>query len=289
MDLSAIKAKLEALNQENQNSGVDNSKNFWKPDFGKTVIRIVPSAFDKDNPFTELRFHSNKDMVKYPILALSNMGKQDPVEDFILKLRETHDKENWSLSGKLEPKTRYFVPVIVRGEEDKGVRLWNIGITIYKALLQLAADEEIGDFTDVTDGVDITVTKVKGDPYPETTIMPKRNNSPLSDNPKEVENWLKNQPKPVDCFRHYEYDYIKKLLESFLTGKPAVESNPVVEAGEKILAEEKKETPVTVPVQPEKPKPSVKTAPKSTAAKFDDLFGDEEDEKSEDKEDELPF
>ena len=58
------------------------------------------------------------------------------------QLKKTSDKDNWSLAGKLTPKTRIFAPVVVRGQEDQGVRLWGFGITIYKALLALAE----GDF-----------------------------------------------------------------------------------------------------------------------------------------------
>ena len=43
------------------------------------------------------------------------------------QLRKTSDKENWSLAKKIEPKMRVFVPVIVKGEEDKGVRMWQFG------------------------------------------------------------------------------------------------------------------------------------------------------------------
>lgn len=222
MDLNKIKAKLEALNQENTSGGSSYADKFWKPELGKHTVRIVPSAFDPDNPFTELLFHTTKGMVKYPILSLSNLGQQDPVEDFIKQLRATSDKDNWSLSGKISPKTRYFVPVIVRGEEEKGVRLWNIGPTIYKSLLQLAADEEIGDFTDIVTGTDLIVEKVKGDPYPETSVRARRSSSVLSEDPEKVKEWLKeeNQPKAVDCFKHFTYDEIKNYLQAYLTGKP---------------------------------------------------------------------
>jgi hypothetical protein len=61
--------------------------------------------------------------------------------------------ENWKLAKKLEPKVRYFAPVIVRGMEDEGVKIWQFGKELYSSFLQMAMDEEVGDFTDVVQDV----------------------------------------------------------------------------------------------------------------------------------------
>lgn len=275
MDLSIIKKKLDSLNNDSQER-VDNSAVFWKPDFGKNNIRVVPSKFDPNNPFTELKFHNA--ISKYPILALSNFGAQDPVEEFIAKLRETNNKDNWSLSGKISPRFRYFVPVIVRGEEEKGVRLWSLGITTYKALLTLAADDEIGDFTDIVNGTDMIVEKVNGNPYPEITVRARRNSSPLSDDAEQVKKWLNEQPNPIECFRKPDYDYIKGQLQRYLTPDSKSEEQPAVSAETPAATTaqvvEEKQKPVEVPVAQS---PATKVPPKSTTAKFNELFGDDDD------------
>lgn len=284
MDLEAIKKKLEALNQDSQRKPQqDYAKYFWKPKDGRNKIRIVPSMYDPDNPFTELTFYGS--ISKYPMLALSNLGQQDPVLEFAENLRNLGGKDNWSLAGKISPRPRYFVPVIVRGEEEQGVRLWNIGVTIYKALMQLAADEEVGDYTDISNGIDIIVTRTPGDPYPDTTIMASRGNSPLSEDKSLVKKWLSEQPKPVDCFRHYDYNQVKKILEQYLTGG-ASSPAPVQAQSESAADEGEAKT------KPAEKKPSAAAAkkaeaPKSVTSKFDDLFAD--DDKSGDEEDELPF
>lgn len=287
MNLDAIKKKLDELNNSEQGN-VNNSDKFWTVPFGKSQVRIVPSMYNPDNPFTELKFHNK--LAKYPILALSNFGEQDPVEDLIEKLRETSDKENWSLSGKLTPRPRYFVPVIVRGEEDKGVRIWSIGITTYKALLTLAADEEIGDYTDIANGTDMVVEKVKKDPFPEITIRAKRTSSPLSENKEELEKWLKDQPDPTELFRKPDYNYIKKKLKEYLDPSTATESTEKVEA--KVDEDVKKvapkeETPTELKLNTTTAPATKKAVQKSTTSKFDDLFGD--DSSMDTPDDELPF
>lgn len=290
MDLNAIKAKLQQLDQEKQGQSYEDfSDKFWRPkELGTYKVRVVPSMYDKDNPFTELAFHTK--IRKYPILALTNLGKQDPVEELRAQLYKSSDKADWSLAGKLSPRVRYVVPVIVRGEEEKGVRLWEISQTVYKAFLQLAADDEIGDFTDVTDGIDITVERSQGAQYIETGIRASRKNSPLSDDATLVQKWLTEQPKPVDCYTHCDYDYVMKQLKSYLSGGVSpVPQTDVKSSDSEPKAEMKLSTGAPVGEAKAKEdaelndilgapvKPVVAKAPKSAASKFEDLFGDDEE------------
>jgi hypothetical protein len=173
----------------------------------------------------------------------------------------------------LSPKLRVYVPVIVRGEEAKGVRLWGFGTIIHKALLSLAEDEDIGDYTDPINGYDMIVEQTPGNPYPDTTIRIKPKMVPLSADPKLAEMWLKTQPNPIESFNQYDYEFIKNKLEAY-------------------LAPEGEATPVSAPAVEEKP--AAEPAPSSfkvqtqskatTTSKFDDLFSDDDDDNTD-----LPF
>ena len=66
---------------------------------------------------------------KFPIVALTNWGEDDPIVEFSKKLRKSSESENWRLAKQLDPKMRVFAPVIVRGEEEKGVRLFEFSKT----------------------------------------------------------------------------------------------------------------------------------------------------------------
>jgi hypothetical protein len=140
MDIKAIKQKLNALQSTGQKKEkVDYSKYLWKPKSeGKYQIRIVPSVLNKSNPFQEVFVHYG--FSKFPIYALTNWGEKDPIVEFAKSLRNTQEKENWQLAKKLDPKMRVFAPVVVRGEEEKGVRLWEFGKEIYMQLLGIAED-----------------------------------------------------------------------------------------------------------------------------------------------------
>ena len=275
MNLDQIKAKLAGLNNNGntEREKVDFEKIFWKPTNGKHNVRIVPSVYDPSFPFKELKFHYN--IGKFPMIALSNFGKQDPIEEFVKELRKTSDKENWSLSGKLSPKTRIFAPVVVRGEEEKGVRLWSFGVNIYKALLALAEDEDIGDFTDVMNGYDMVVEQAPGNPYPTTTVRIRPKTSALSDDDSKADLWLKTQPNPIEAFTAFDYEYIKKQLQAYLNPGEEITQSPA----EPTETSEPVSTPSVVPgtgIMEEKAF-SLETATagkKSTVGKFDDLFNE---------------
>lgn len=287
MDLNLIKQKMAAA-ESNQREKVDRSGLFWNPSIGTHQIRIVPSVYNPSMPFTELFFHYN--IGKYPMIALSNFGEQDPIVEFVTELKKTSDKENWSTAGKLSPKLRVFAPVIVRGEEDKGVRLWGFGKQIQKTLFSLAVDEEVGDFTDIVNGRDFTLEKVAGNPYPETTLRPRMKETPLSENPALVELWTKTQPKPIESFSKYDYDFIKKQLENWLNPDQAQESSSVNEQSANGGSNSSTNGVGVSPSAPAKDfslekQSSGVTKSEKTMTEFDDLFGN----KSTDGADDLPF
>jgi len=278
MDLSLLKQKLDGLQQKPQSGGqkTDYTKIFWRPTVGKQQVRIVPSAYDSKNPFKELKFYygiTNKVMIS-PL----NFGEKDPIYLFAQKLREEYNKENYVLAKKLDAKTRIFAPVIVRGEEDKGVRLWQFGKQVYEELLALAVDEEIGDYTDVAGGRDLTVETVgpesTGTPYNKSSVRVRLKTSSLSEDSSTVETWLKEQPNPEELFKRYTFDEMKVALEKWLSPEDAAEEGEII----------------SEPAESFDDKPTsnfsldTSKVKQSKTDEFDNLFEDKKD-----KVDDLPF
>ena len=280
MDINAIKQRLSSL----QSSGakkekVDYSKYYWKPKAeGKYQIRVVPSVLNKSNPFQEVFVHYG--FSKFPIYALTNWGEKDPIVEFAKSLRTTQEKENWQLAKKLDPKMRVFAPVVVRGEEEKGVRLWEFGKEIYMQLLGIAEDEDYGDFTDISEGRDFTVDVVTGDiggrQGLKSSIRVKPKTSPLGSDKETIKMWLTEQPNVLELQRKTAFDDLKSILANFLN--PEEEETVAVEVDED-------EDPIIAKAQ-ETPKTnySLKAAPVakvSKADKFDALFDDEDESEGE--------
>jgi len=274
MDLNAIKNKLSALQSSGQKKEkVDYTTYLWKPRAeGKYEIRIVPSKFDKNNPFTEVYLHYG--MSKFPIYALTNWGEKDPIVEFAKQLRGTNDKENWSLAKKIDPKMRVFAPVVVRGEEEKGVRMWEFGKEIYLQLLALADDEDYGDFTDINEGFDFTIEAVpndRGKGFVISNLRPKRKDSPLSKDASTIEKWLEDQPNILEIQGKFKksFEDLKAILQNFIT--PEEEEDTIVSEDAEDFDDDITETPKS------NFSLSQKKDLKKPVEKFDALFEEEDD------------
>jgi hypothetical protein len=274
MDLNLVKQKLAAAqNKGQQREKIDYSKIFFKPKAGKYQVRILPNKYDKSWPIREVQFHYG--FAKGPILALSNWGEADPIADFAKNLRKSSDKEDWQLANKISPKSRFFAAVLVRGEEHLGARLWEFGKLTHDQLLGIAADDDYGDFTDITDGRDFTIEAtedmVAGRKGIKCTLRPKVKSTPISEDATLVEKALEEQPDILAINRKYSYDQLKEVLTKWLNPEDEstseTPSTPKVESSDDFIAEMNK--PVT-------PAYSLETAPAKTsnADKFNDLFND---------------
>lgn len=271
LDLSQVKNKLASMAPKPKFEKIDYSKIYWKPKVGKQVIRIVPSAFNENKwPFKEIFLHYN--IGKGPIMALTNWNELDPIVEFANKLRKSSDKDDWTLATKLSPKLRIIIPVIVRGEEHLGVRLWEVGNTIYKQLLSIADDEDYGDYTDLTSGRDFTVEGTKdvmqGREYVKVALLIKPKISELSKDAAEVEKWLSEQPDIMSVYRKYDFETLKGMLQKYL--EPESEE-PVHSEDE--VDEPKSDLPFDNEEKSIIKNTSVKNV--SNTDKFDDLFPDE--------------
>ena len=214
MDINAIKSKLTQLQ-----STTNTKDNFWKPEPGKQVVRIVPYKFNKDNPFIELFFHYNLGNNK-TYLSPASFGRPDPVEEFANKLKSTGNKDEWIQGKRLEPKMRTFAPVIVRGKESEGVKFWGFGKTVYQELLSVIADPDYGDITEPTTGRDIGIERQTpaeaGNQYGKTTVRVKPNQTPITEDATQLESLMENQSDLVELYKEPTYDELKEALQNYL-------------------------------------------------------------------------
>jgi len=228
INLDAIKQKLNSL--QNVTS---KQNNLWKPEPGTQVVRIVPYQHNRENPFIELYFHYN--FGGKSILSPMSFGRPDPILEFGEKLKSTGNSDDWKSGKKLEPTMRCYVPVIVRGKEDEGVKFWGFGKSVYQELLGFIADPDYGDITDPVAGRDIAVefkaADQTGKSFPETSIRVKPNQTAVTDN-KAVLEKLANQPKATDIFKEYSYDEMTKLLHNWLDPENAAEETASAPAKE---------------------------------------------------------
>jgi len=215
IDLEAIKRRVAELSGVKKTSSVQ----LWKPTIGEHKIRCLPWKNAPDGqPFMERWFYYIGENAG--ILAPNQFGKPDPINDLIRKLYGSGKPDDRVLAKKLAPKMRCYTPVVVRGEEEKGVQIWSFGKIIYQRMLGFFLDEEVGDILSPTEGFDlkVSITKQPGKQFNDTTVDPGRRPSKLHENAKQMETWLNAIPNLDDMYRLKTTQEIETVLNNWLTG-----------------------------------------------------------------------
>ena len=262
LDINALKSKLNSFKRT---GGGDRDTAIWKPKEGKTVIRIVPWKDNPSNPFIELYFHylGNK-----TYLSPLSYGNRDPIAEFADSVRNDSQREpdakaRYAEARPFMPKLRTYIPIIVRGEEDKGVRFYSFGKTVYQELLSYISDPDYGDITDAKTGRDIVVEyipKEKSDTnFAKTSVKVKPSQTPLSSDASQANLWMTTQPDIKELYTEPTYNELKVTLEKYLDPDNSV-ITPAREA----------EAPASVTTTAAAPKENVKNAVDA----FDELFND---------------
>jgi len=215
INLDQIRQRLQQMQQA---SGGNKASEFiWKPTVGKTQVRVVPYAFDKNNPFQELYFHY--EIGKRTMISPISFGRPDPIVTFAEKLKKSGDKEDWKLGKKIEPKFRVYAPVIIRGLEHEGVKFWAFGKQIFTELLGIMADPDYGDITDLMNGRDITVEYAaaeKEGAFPTTTVRVKPNTSPATTEKEVAEKIVNGQKDLKELFTELSFEEMTEALQKWL-------------------------------------------------------------------------
>ena len=199
INLDKINAALDRLDPEKRTqSNNGGSDDVVKLPEGQTTIRLVPYKFDMEMPFREFHFHYG---VGGKTFLCPKRMKQESCEicDVATKMwrtyESTQDETYKDAFKKLVSTLRVFIPIVVRGQEDKGIRWWGINPrTTYKDILTAiknAAKQDI-DILDPTSGHDLDVSVEKGfnDWLVPKSITPAFAKSPLAGSKKAIDELL---------------------------------------------------------------------------------------------------
>ena len=229
INLEAMRAKLNASKNGGKSSG--KSSTMWKPKAGDQMVRILPTA-DGD-PFREFHFHYN--VGKNPGIYCNkrNDGGECPICDFASKLwRDGVENDDSTLKNeakKLFARKRYYSPVLVRGNEADGVKIWAYGKTAYETLLGYVLDPDYGDITDPETGTDIKLTyTIPGTPgsFPKTTLQPRRRPSVLCDDAiADCQDLIDSVPNIDNLFDVKTVEQVQEMLDGYLSSDNSAEAS----------------------------------------------------------------
>lgn len=228
INIELMRKKLARLKGEETSTEVSV---FFKPEEGEQDIRIVPAP-DGD-PLKEVFFHYDVPGVTSGIMCPKrNDGEQCPICEFASRLWrdgvDNNDDQSKEMAKKLFVRSRYFSPIIVRGRESEGVKLYGYGKKAYEMLLGYILDPDYGDITDPDSGTDISLTyekPTKKGAYPQTNLKMRRNTSPLASDKALYKNLMSNIPSVNDVFAEQRKTpaEIEKILDDMMNAEASPE------------------------------------------------------------------
>ena len=229
-----MRAKLEQSKNGYKKKG-DSTK--WRPEQGDQTIRILPTA-DGD-PFKEYFFHYNVGKNPGLLCPKKNYGENCPICDFASKLWREGVDNNDDVAKReaknLFARNRYYSPILVRGMESEGVKVWAYGKTAYQMLLGYVLDPDYGDITDPETGTDIVLNyDIPGTPgsFPKTTLKPRRRPSVLCDDAvADCATLLESIPEIAGLFERKTGVELETLLNAYMAGDQPAQASTDTTAG----------------------------------------------------------
>lgn len=215
INLEKMKAKLASLNEK---AGGGNN-NFWRPQDGNQTIRILPTT-DED-PFKSYHFHYNIGKNGGFLCLNKNFGEDCPACNLARELYREGDEGSIRMAKDFTARQRFFSPVLVRGEESEGAKVWGYGKKVYETLLQLVLNPEYGDITDPDNGTDLDLQygKPPGASFPQTNLTPKRRTTAMCTDLSgaECQELLEKIPDFDTLFEKKSTDEIRQLVQEAMT------------------------------------------------------------------------
>jgi hypothetical protein len=256
-NINAIKDRLKNLNNEKPKSDKKTKDapklQFWKPAMGLNVVRFLPYDDGNGQPFQEINYYNSKKLSDRRIVAPVQFGLPDPVHELLESLRpQRAKKEVWEVMKELQMKPTYYAPVLVRGQEEKGVQIWEMNPTIVKSIYATLThpDWVDEDLFHAENGYDFTVEvtdsgkKFNDFVVKSYTINPRRKPEPLAKNKSDREKLVASIPNLLEHNKQYvkNEESLKDLIANFLAlidGGNATSTEEGLEVTSTVKVEEK--------------------------------------------------
>jgi len=254
----------------------------WKPKVGENLVRLVFPQ-NQDLPYYLVRYYDFGVLERYPILSPNSFGGYtDPIQNTCQELRKgnSEDKE---LASKFRTSQKFYFPIIVRGEEDKGVQMWDVPVNKVEMVMNLFSEksaDEYGDVTDESQGRDLRITcndtiipnSKPQRSYPEIiSVVPKVKESALG-NDDQIEQWTSKITDVYSDYAKKDNDELTKLFEKKI--QDLLGNYEAQEEQEEEKEEAPKETVVKESIS--KGTPKRKAVEVEEKEDFDSMFDDKE-------------
>lgn len=246
-NLDAIKNQINKF----QNGGKTPKKKstgpklpFFKPELGDNHIRFVPFKTPDGQPFYQVAYYSSELLVGdgWRQVAPYQYGEEDPIFDLLSELSQKRQPtEVFKLMNQLRGRESFYAPVLVRGQEDKGVQVWEMNSKRVKEVYAILAHPDYMDEDlfhpetgrDFVLKVEETDREFKGHAVKAYTISERKKASKLASTAPARKEILEGVPDFEAYFRGRlrTTDQYQTMLENALAGGPLDPNGTTTEVG----------------------------------------------------------
>ena len=245
IDLDALRKKHEQL-QKTGSGDTDFQNMFLQVQEGTNAVRVLPPKDDDKEFYAETQLHR----VTMPDGNPRNFhcrkvhNETCPLCDAYQALWAEHNKlglpkgeksEFSEAARKIKPRSRYYLNVIDRQDENK-VKVLSIGVKVFNKIVGVMIDPDFGDITDLENGFDFKIKK-KTPPgenqwpnYDESGPRPK---SEPAGSKKEIAEIMDTLHDIHGLVRLEDYDDTKEIAEHYIATE-----HPLKEDDKENLSEE---------------------------------------------------
>ena len=219
---------------------------------GETYIRILPNKDPNKHFFLKSGFH--KIFGEYYNCPKEFKNAKCPICEYVSKLYRSTQMEDVELARELKKVKRYYYNVVVRGAEDKGVRILTSGIKLFEKIIGACANPEIGDISDAKEGYDFIIKKRMKDGYWNYDLSEaSRRASPLNPDSVKAEAWIQSQYDLEQEVTINTYQELKEVLDNALnnrgTGTTTVSASTITtEVAKPVFVKQEAPTPTPISV-----------------------------------------
>ena len=223
-----LKKRDRFRNPEKYKTGDQNDSPFWKIPDGHSSVRIVTPA-DGD-PFKEVYMHyltfngqsPNGRRKEAVVCPKRQFGQRCPICELATNLWFNGTPQDQTVAKKLFARERYYSPVLIRGSEEIGVKVFGYSSKMYNKMLDWVADESAqgtAEFLDTDNGYDVLVRRTPAagpGAFPTTEIDLARNMTPLTEDKGFEDTLYENMPVIEELWGTPTFDEIDVILKAWL-------------------------------------------------------------------------
>jgi hypothetical protein len=232
-NLDAIRSKINQLSGNKKGGGTASGTGektkiaWWKSTLGQHDVRFLPYSHN-GQPFHEVSYYDTRLLAERRFVSGVQFGLPDPIFNLFTEMKKDRSKEAWLQWRNLQAKERYYAPIIVRGEEDKGVQLWEMNSALVNEIYGILASPDYVDenLMDPQKGYDFTINVTptdkmfNGSPVKKITPLPRRKPSPLATTEEGIKKIMEGIPSLEAYFKAQvkTEEECHTMLENFAAG-----------------------------------------------------------------------